>query len=294
MILFPTISPDIFSITVFGAEFTLRWYAVSYIIGFIFALQIMKFFARRSYLWPSQKPPMKIDDCDALLTYLILGVILGGRLGYVLFYNFQFYMENPSSILRVWDGGMAFHGGFIGVVIAATIFCFKNKISVMSAADLVAVATPPGLLFGRIANFVNAELWGRPTNMPWGIVFPGNSAQDCPGVIGFCARHPTQLYEAALEGLLLFIILFFLSLRGGLAIKGLMTGLFISLYGIARFIVEFYRMPDPQFFSENNLQGFAYSFGELGVTMGQVLSLPMIAVGGLLVLFSFYREAKHN
>ena len=291
MISFPNISPDIFSITVFGAELTLRWYAVSYIMGFIFALQIMKFFARRSYLWPGQKPPMQIDDCDALLTYLILGVILGGRLGYVLFYNFPFYMENPSSILRVWDGGMAFHGGFIGVVIAATIYCLKNKISVMSAADLVAIATPPGLFFGRIANFVNAELWGRPTNMPWGIVFPGNSAQDCPGVIGFCARHPTQLYEAALEGLLLFIILFFLSLRGGLAIKGLMTGLFISLYGIARFIVEFYRMPDPQFFSENNLKGFAYSFGELGVTMGQVLSLPMIAVGGLM-FFEFLQIGK--
>ena len=159
-------------------------------------------------MWASEKPPLSTDQADSFLTYLILGVIIGGRLGYVLFYNFEYYALNPLAIFRIWDGGMAFHGGFIGVVVAVILFCHvKQIVPLWSTADLIAVSTPPGLLFGRVANFINAELWGRPTNVYWGVIFPGDLAQKCDGVIGPCARHPSQLYEAGLEGLLLLIVL---------------------------------------------------------------------------------------
>ena len=141
-------------------------------------------------------------------------MIIGGRLGYVFFYNLDYYLEYPASIIQVWDGGMAFHGGFLGVVVAALIFCFSNRLSILSCADLIAVASPPGILLGRIANFINAELWGSPTSKPWGVVFPGERAQLCEGVVGVCARHPTQLYEGAMEGLFLFIFLLVLVFFG--------------------------------------------------------------------------------
>ncbi len=204
---------------------------------------------------------------------------------FVLFYQPGFYLQNPGLILRVWEGGMSFHGGFLGVVTAAAIFCRREKIPMLSAADLLAVATPAGLFLGRIANFINAELWGRATTLPWGVQFPGDAAQFCPGVVGTCARHPSQLYEAVLEGLILGAVLLWVIYRKGwLAFPGRTAGLFFAGYGAARFIVEFFRQPDAQFVSDGNPLGLAFQVGGYGLTMGQVLSLPMIAVGLFFVL----------
>jgi phosphatidylglycerol:prolipoprotein diacylglycerol transferase len=284
MIAFPNVSPEIINFSIAGAEFSIRWYAVSYLAGFFVAIAIMKFFLSKEKLWRFNVGPLDREQVDSMMTYLILGVIVGGRLGYVLFYNFEASVENPISIIRIWDGGMAFHGGFLGVAIATIVYCRFNGVLLWSTADLLALATGPGLLFGRLANFINVELWGRPTNLPWGVVFPGERAQDCPGVIGECARHPTQLYEAGLEGLLLFMALIMFAYFGSLRRPGLITGLFLLIYGASRYLVEFYRVPDPQFFSATNLDGFAYTYGEFGITMGQCLSLPMIFVGVLLII----------
>jgi len=285
MISFPDISPEIFSINFLGVDFALRWYAVSYIMGFIIALYIMKIFVSRKLLWSTNGPPLEADQADSLLTYLILGVIIGGRLGYVVFYNFDYYLINPFAIFRIWDGGMAFHGGFIGVVIAVIAFCRFNAAPIGSTADLIALSTPPGLFFGRVANFINAELWGRPTTVPWGVVFPGDLAQQCDGVVGPCARHPSQLYEAGLEGILLFFILLSISFSGGLKKPGFVTGIFLIVYGFSRFLVEYFRVPDPQFLSTTNPYGFAFKLGDFGFTMGQSLSLPMIFVGLALCIY---------
>lgn len=282
MIPFPDISPEIFSVSIFGLNIALRWYAVSYILGFILALKLMKFFISRKLLWVSGDKILSADQAESLLTYLILGVIIGGRIGYVIFYNLEYYAQHPFNIVRIWDGGMAFHGGLIGVVLAVIIFCWANKISLWSTADLVAVSTPPGLFFGRVSNFINAELWGRPTELPWGVIFPGDRAQICEGVIGQCARHPTQLYEAVLEGFVLFMILFLLALAGGFKKAGFLTGVFALGYGLSRFLIEYFRVPDPQFFSSMNPFGFVFELGGLGVTMGQLLSLPMIIIGAIL------------
>jgi phosphatidylglycerol:prolipoprotein diacylglycerol transferase len=292
MILFPDISPEIFSFELFGINLSLRWYAVSYILGFFCALKLMKFFVVRKLLWASETPPISEDQADAFLTYLILGVIIGGRLGYVFFYNLEYYALNPLAIFRIWDGGMAFHGGFIGVIAAVILFCRANKLLLWSTADLIAVSTPPGLFFGRVANFINAELWGRPTEVYWGVIFPGELAQKCDGVIGTCARHPSQLYEAGLEGLLLLIALIYIAIKGGFKRPGLLTGVFAVGYGASRFFVEYFRVPDPQFFSQANPYGFAFKLGDYGITMGQSLSLPMILVGLILCIKS--AEYKEN
>ena len=290
MIPFPDISPDIFSIKLFGINLALRWYAVSYILGFFCALKLMKFFVVRKLLWPSENPPLSENQADAFLTYLILGVIIGGRLGYIFFYSFEYYAFNPLAALRIWDGGMAFHGGFIGVIASVTLFCWANKFPLWPAADLIAVSTPPGLLFGRVANFINAELWGRPTEVFWGVIFPGDLAQKCGDVTGPCARHPSQLYEAGLEGLLLLIVLLYLALKGGFKRPGFLTGVFALGYGVSRFLVEYFRVPDPQFFSQANPYGFAFKIGDFGITMGQSLSIPMILVG----LFLCIRRASYK
>ena len=295
MIPFPDISPEIFSIDIGGFEFALRWYAVSYIVGFICALLLMKYFLKREKLWLGSKPPMEPDLADVILTYLILGVIVGGRLGYVVFYNPEFYIENPTHIIRVWDGGMAFHGGFIGVVLSVIIYCKLNGLRLWSVADLIAISTPPGLFLGRVANFINSELWGRQTDLPWGVVFPGPSAQDCPGVLGPCGRHPSQLYEAFLEGPILLGILILAAKAGAFKRPGLLTGLFAIGYGFARYCIEFFRVPDPQFFSEDNPFGFAFRVGDHGITMGQTLSIPMVILGFLIIgrvaLFSNVKDA---
>lgn len=286
MIPFPEISPEIFSVSIGGLDFALRWYALAYIIGLLGGWRISVMTARRSHLFPKDQSPITALQLDDLLTWIIGGVILGGRLGYVLFYRPDYYLQNPLDILQVWNGGMSFHGGFLGVVVATYIFCRKHKLPLWSVADLMALSVPLGLLLGRIANFINAELWGRPTDAAWGVIFPGEAAQDCGQAIGqLCARHPSQLYEAAMEGLLLGIVLVWLAYRrGALKAPGTIMGVFLIGYGMARFIVEFVRQPDEQFTSATNLVGYALQFGDYGLTMGQILSLPMIAVGLFFVL----------
>ncbi|MFN3721848.1 MAG: prolipoprotein diacylglyceryl transferase [Paracoccaceae bacterium] len=281
---FPNISPDIFAIEIFGMTLALRWYALAYIVGLIGGWRLVLSTMRRPALWQNA-PPMTADQVERLLTWVIIGVILGGRLGFVLFYQPGFYLQNPGAILRVWEGGMSFHGGFLGVAVAGTIFCRREGIPMRSAADVMALAAPLGLFLGRLANFINAELWGRPTTMPWGVAFPGEAAQACPDVAGICARHPSQLYEAVLEGFLLGIVLLWLAYRRGwLKWPGALTGLFIAGYGAARFVVEFVRQPDAQFITQGNPLGLALHIGGYGLTMGQILSVPMIAVGLWLLL----------
>jgi len=205
-------------------------------------------------------------------------------LGFVLFYQPGFYLRNPAQIPMIWQGGMAFHGGLIGVILAAYLYTGRHHVPRRSAADLIALCVPPGLFFGRVANFINAELWGRPTDLPWGVVFPGALAQACPGIIGPCARHPSQLYEAALEGVLLGLALIWLVWRrGALHRPGLVAGTFFAGYGAARFAVEFLRQPDAQFISDGNPLGLALQVGGYGLTMGQLLCLPMIALGLWLI-----------
>ena len=276
---FPNIKPEIFSIDLFGITIALRWYALAYIVGIMIAWWIMARLVRALRLWPLGAP-MTAEQVERLITWVIIGVVLGGRLGSVLFYQPSYYLENPWQIFMVWKGGMSFHGGFIGVLVAGWLFCMREGIPKLSAADLMAVATPPGLFLGRIANFINAELWGRPTDLPWGVAFPGDAAQFCNGVAGVCARHPSQLYEAALEGLLLGAVLLWLVWRKGwLSYPGRTVGLFVAGYGVSRFLVEFLRQPDAQFVADGNPLGLAWHFGGIGLTMGQFLSLPMIAVG---------------
>ncbi|MEW9919615.1 prolipoprotein diacylglyceryl transferase [Marimonas sp. MJW-29] len=290
MLPFPDISPEIFSITLFGMEFALRWYALAYIVGILIGWRIVVRAVRTPRLWRGGQPVMTAQQVEDLLFWVILGVILGGRLGYVLFYQPEFYLSNPLRILQLWEGGMSFHGGALGVILAAFIFTKRHRIDTLSAGDMVTLGLAPGLLLGRIANFINAELWGRPTDLPWGVAFPTEAAQFCPEVAGICARHPSQLYEAALEGLLLGAVLVWLAWRRGALMRvGLLTGVFLAGYGAARFLVEFVRQPDAQFVTEGNPLGLAWHVGGYGLTMGQLLSLPMILIGLFLIL-----RARHS
>lgn len=289
---FPPLSPEIVSIEIGGLELALRWYALAYIVGLLVGWRMIVGLMKRPALWPAGGPPMKPEMVEQLLTWVVLGVVLGGRLGYVIFYKPMYYARNPLDILRIWDGGMAFHGGFIGVVLVVWWFCRIHRLPLPQVADAMAMATPPGLLFGRIANFINAELWGRPTDLPWGVIFPGELAQSCPvDWVGPCARHPSQLYEAALEGLILGAVLLWLAYRrDALRRPWQLTGVFLAGYGIGRFIVELFRQPDPQFVSVGNPVGYAVQFDAFGLTQGQLLSLPMIAAGLLLVAWARLRR----
>ena len=289
---FPDLSPELFSISLFGIDFALRWYALAYIFGILIAWRLALMTLRRPALWDRNTPPLKPERLEDLVTWIIVGVILGGRLGFVLLYQPSYYLAHPLDIVKVWQGGMAFHGGLLGVIAATYLFARRHGIAVLSLGDLVACTVPPGLLLGRLANFVNAELWGRPSEVPWAVIFPGLAAQDCLGVVaGMCARHPSQLYEAALEGLLLGALLLWLGYRRG-AFKrpGLIMGVFLAGYGASRFFVEFFRQPDAQFVSPGNPLGLAWHFGGYGLTMGQLLSLPMIALGLWLAMRA--RQAK--
>ena len=284
MIAFPNISPEIFSITIFGIELALRWYALAYIIGLILGWRIAVLAANRPALWRNNLSPIEAVQVEDLLTWVIVGVILGGRLGYVLFYQPVHFLYHPLEIVMIWKGGMAFHGGLAGVCVAAYLFFRRNLVPYASGADLLALAAPAGLLLGRVANFINAELWGRATDLPWGVIFPGEAAQACGQITGLCARHPSQLYEAVLEGLLLGGLLLFLAFRkAALKKPGLITGIFFAGYGIARCFVELVRQPDAQFQSAENPLGYVFELAGLGITMGQILSLPMIAVGLFLI-----------
>ena len=285
MIPFPDIAPEIFTITLGGFSFSLRWYALAYLAGLILGWRLIVAMMRRPALWGGT-PPTSPDRVDDLLTWVILGVILGGRLGFVLFYEPAYYLSNPGQILQVWQGGMSFHGGFAGVIVATWAWSRSQGVPVLRLADAMAVVAPIGIFFGRIANFINAELWGRPTDLPWGVVFPGEAAQTCPGIVGPCARHPSQLYEAGLEGLLLGLILLVLVRAGGLRRPGLAFGVFLAGYGLARMFVELFRVADAQFITPDNPLGHVLGGPVIGLTMGQTLSLPMVLIGLALVAYA--------
>ena len=242
----------------------IRWYALAYIVGLVTGWQVMRRLVRL--------PPAvaTLEQTDDFLTWATLGVVLGGRLGYCLFYQPGHYLTHPLDILRVWDGGMSFHGGMLGVVTAIIVFCARNRIPILGFADRMAIVTPIGLCLGRIANFINGELWGRPAPewLPWRMIFP--RAPDAT------PRHPSQIYQALLEGVLLFLVVWAFSRNTALRTRfGTLTGIFLIGYGIARIIGEFFREPDA-------FLGYLWS----GATMGQLLSFPMILAGAGLIAFA--------
>ena len=288
---FPDVDPWLFRLELGGREFALRWYALAYIAALLIGWGLAVLALRRPGLWPRSRPPMRPREAEDLLTWTVLGVILGGRLGYVLFYRPLHFAQNPMEVLYVWEGGMSFHGGLLGVIAAWAGFCLARGLPPLQVSDMMCLVTPPGLLLGRLANFVNAELWGRPSDLPWAVAFPGERAQECGQPAGeVCARHPSQLYEAALEGVVLGLVLWWLAARGGLRRPGLVSGAFFLGYGLARFVVELARQADPQFVTPDNPAGWVVSAGPVGITMGQALSLPMIAVG--LAVIAHARRAR--
>jgi phosphatidylglycerol:prolipoprotein diacylglycerol transferase len=248
----PFLDPVAFSL----GPLHIRWYGLMYLFGFASGWLLGRRRAARPH-WPW--PPAAVDD---MLTCAMLGVILGGRLGYVLFYDLETYVQAPWEILRIWNGGMSFHGGLLGVLAALAFFARGRGASFLTVTDFVAPLVPPGLFFGRLGNFINGELWGKISDLPWAVVFPGG---------GPWPRHPSQLYEAALEGLVLFVVLWLYSARPRKT--GAVSGLFALGYGLARFCVEFVRVPDAQI-----------GYLALGwLTMGQVLCLPLILAGLFLL-----------
>ena len=199
------ISPDIFTISVGNFKFTLYWYALAYVVGILAWWQIAAIALKKTTLWPGNTPPMQVAKLEDLVTYLVLGIIIGGRLGYVIFYKPTYFLANPVEIMFVWQGGMSFHGGLFGVALAGFLFFTRNSIAIRSVADLLALGSPVGLFIGRVANFINDELWGRTTDVPWGFIVTSREASIvCGELISPCVRHPSQLYEAILEGLILF------------------------------------------------------------------------------------------
>lgn len=283
---FPNISPEIFSFELFGFSIVLRWYAMAYIVGIAIGWQIIKAALKRPALWRNG-PPMEVSQLEDLLTYVVIGVIGGGRLGYAFFYKPAEFLADPVSIIRIWEGGLSFHGGFLGVVLGVYLFSRRNNVPLPDLADIIAVSATPSILLVRCANFINAELWGRPTDASWGVIFPGAAAQSCATPTEPCVRHPSQLYEAGLEGLILGILLLFLAFRfGALKKPWLLTAIFFVGYGLARFIVEFVRQPDAQFVTAGNELGLRLHIDGYGLTMGQMLSLPMILVGLTVIVMA--------
>lgn len=258
---YPAINPVAFEI----GPVAVKWYGLAYSAGLLLGWLYIRRLLSTPQLWRDNTAPFKPERADDLLLFMTVGVILGGRLGSVLFYEPGFYLKNPALIPQVWKGGMAFHGALIGTVIAIWLFSRWQKVPVLSAGDLCAAAVPLGLFFGRLANFINGELWGRPSSVPWAMVFPDG---------GPAPRHPSQLYEASLEGLALFLLLRFLTHKR-LALKspGTVAGTFLAGYGIARSFCEFFREPDPL---------HAFSAGIF--TPGIVYSIPMIIIGIWLVM----------
>jgi phosphatidylglycerol---prolipoprotein diacylglyceryl transferase len=259
-ILFPAIDPVALQI----GPFAIRWYALAYIAGLFGGLWYAKSLAAKDAHWGAIRRATA-NDLDDLLLWATLGVILGGRLAYAIFYQPGYFMEKPAEILSIWSGGMSFHGGLAGATLAIYIIAKRKGLPILSMFDLIATVAPLGLMLGRVANFINAELWGRTTDVSWGVIFP---------YAGPIARHPSQLYEAATEGLLLLILLAVYVRRSGYHRPGFVTGIFAAGYALSRIFCEFFREPDPQL-------GFL-----LGgwATMGMLLSLPMLAIGIWLMI----------
>ena len=264
---FPAINPVLISI----GPFSVRWYALAYIVGIIAGWFYARAIISSERLWGAPAP-LTVTDFDDFVIWITLGIILGGRIGYVLFYNFAHFAADPIEILELWNGGMSFHGGVLGCTAAIVLFALRRKIPVLSLGDVTAAVAPIGLFLGRIANFINGELWGRPTDVPWAMVFPRG---------GPLPRHPSQLYEAALEGVLLFIVLALLVRFGALKRPGVVTGVFAIGYGVARITCEFFREPDIQL-------GFLWG----GLTMGMLLCIPLILAGIAVLVVAFRRTAK--
>ena len=290
MIPFPEgISPDIFTISIGNFKFTLYWYALAYVVGILAWWKIAAIALKKSALWVGNTPPMQASKLEDLVTYLVLGIIIGGRLGYVIFYKPAYFLTNPVEILFVWQGGMSFHGGLFGVALAGFLFFTRNSVAIRSGADLLALGSPVGLFLGRIANFINDELWGRITDVPWGFIVTSREASIvCGELISPCVRHPSQLYEAILEGLILFFLMIYLAFKKEvLKTPGFLAGVFFIGYGLARCLVELFRQPDAQFQSQSNPLGFFIQIGEFGLTMGQILSIPMVIIGFVLCFISW-------
>jgi phosphatidylglycerol:prolipoprotein diacylglycerol transferase len=260
MMTFPQIDPVIFQI----GPLAVRWYGLMYLLGFVAAYMLIRHLVRLRNL------ALDKDGVSDLLFYVVLGVVLGGRLGYVLFYNPMQYLSRPMDIFAIWQGGMSFHGGLLGVVIASLIFCRRRTLPILLTGDILVTSAPIGLGLGRLGNFINGELWGRVTDHPWGMVFPGG---------GVLPRHPSQLYEAFFEGLVLFVILYLLHRRKVTA--GIPFFSFFICYGLFRFLIEFVRQPDAHL-------GFLWG----GATMGQLLSLPMVVFGLSGCLFICLRKDR--
>ena len=289
MIPFPeNIKPEVFSVSLGDFTFTLYWYALAYILGIIACWRLAAIALKKNELWQKNTPPLNPVKLEDLMSFSVLGIIFGGRLGFVIFYNPEYYLQNPLEVLFIWQGGMSFHGGLIGVATASFLFFRKNSVPLRSGADLLALGTPIGLGLGRLANFINDELWGRVTDVPWGVIV--NSPQSrtvCQEIVDQCIRHPSQIYEAILEGLILFILMMYLAFkRNAFKRPGFLASIFFIGYGLSRCFVELFRQPDQQFQSVNNPMGFFIQFGEMGLTMGQVLSLPMIVIGIILFVTS--------
>jgi phosphatidylglycerol---prolipoprotein diacylglyceryl transferase len=258
---FPVFDPVAIAI----GPFAIRWYALAYISGIILGWLYARSLLKNDRLWGGPAP-ISLVQLDDFILWVTLGIIVGGRTGYVLFYNLPFFMQHPLEIFELWKGGMSFHGGFMGCVIAVIWFCRRNGLPILSLGDITTAVGPIGLFLGRIANFINSELWGRAADpsLPWAMIFPNG---------GPLPRHPSQLYEAGLEGILLFIVLAIMVRCGALKRPGLILGSFIALYGLARITGEHFREPDPQL-------GFLWG----GLTMGMLLSLPMIIIGAILMV----------
>ena len=256
---FPAFDPIAISI----GPFAIRWYALAYVAGILLAWWLARRVAANQALWGGNSPirPLDVDD---VIAWCALGIVVGGRLGYVLFYGPAYFAAHPLEIFVLWRGGMSFHGGFLGTILALLVFARARGIPMLSMLDLAAIVTPIGLFLGRLANFINAELWGRPADVPWAVVFPNAGTEP---------RHPSQLYEAGLEGILLFTIIMIATRVGALRRPGTIGGLFVAGYGLARIAGEQFREPDAHI-------GFLAG----GLTMGMLLSLPMVLAGAIAIV----------
>ena len=265
---FPKFNPIVVKL----GPFAIRWYALAYICGILLGWLYARRIIANETRWGGP-PPFTITDYDDFVLWVTLGIILGGRIGYVLFYNFDFYLDHPLDALKVWNGGMSFHGGFLGCVVAVTAFAWARGISLPSLGDITCAVGPIGLFLGRLANFVNGELWGRPTDVPWAMIFPDDKLQ--------LPRHPSQLYEATLEGIVLLVILNLMIRRGALRRPGLIIGAFAIGYAILRSFCELFREPDVQL-------GFLWR----GTTMGMLLSIPLFLAGVGFVVYALRHPAR--